>query len=259
MKKLLCALFLILCIATLSARTIPCEGSYTGHLQGIATDGKHIFWSFTTMLVKTDMEGKLVKKIQVPRHSGDPCLLNGKLYIPVNRGKFNQPKGASKDSIQVYDAETLELLKTVETPECDHGAGAIGAFQNHIWLTGGLPNDAPSNIILEYTEELEFVKRHESQGHTNKGIQTLKRMHGLWWCGVYDKPASFVCDDNFTVLARPSLSLSVGMAELPDGTILVARMKHQPHPDNPAKKLWTAWLVTATFDEQKKAIVLDKK
>ncbi|MBR0458230.1 MAG: hypothetical protein IJJ26_03245 [Victivallales bacterium] len=259
MKKLLCALSLFLNIAMLYARTIPCEGLYTGHLQGIATDGKHIFWSFTTTLVKTDMEGKLVKKVQVPRHSGDPCLLNGKLYIPVNRGKFNKPKGASKDSIEVYDAETLELRKTVEIPECDHGAGAIGTFQNHIWLTGGLPDDAPCNIILEFTEELEFVKRHECQGYTKMGIQTMKRMRGLWWCGVYDKPASFVCDDNFTVLVRNPVYLAVGMAELPDGTILVARTKRQPNPDNPDKKLWSGRILTATYDEQNKTIVLDKQ
>ncbi|MBR4673591.1 MAG: hypothetical protein IKP00_03925 [Victivallales bacterium] len=256
MKKIL--LFaLIVVSAVVTAKTITCEGTYKGHLQGIDSDGQFIYWSFTNAIVKTDMEGKVLIKVDALRHSGDPCLLNGKLYVPVNRGRFNQPIGASKDSIQVYDAETLNLLKTVPITEYPHGAGAIGTFNNHIFLTGGLTEGSPSNIIIEYTEELEFVKRHESQGFTKRGIQTLKRMHGFWWAGVYDKPPIMLCDDNFTVLARPSgPGLSVGMAALKDGTILVARTKLLSNPDDTKNRIWNGTISTATYDAEKKAIVL---
>ncbi|MBR4222629.1 MAG: hypothetical protein IKR81_15830, partial [Victivallales bacterium] len=127
MKKIL--LFTLLIVsAVLSAKTIECEGTYRGHLQGIDSDGQFIYWSFTSSIVKTDIAGKIVLKVDAASHSGDPCLLNGKLYVPVNRGKFNQPVGASKDSIHVYDAETLKLLKTVPISDYPHGAGAIGTF-----------------------------------------------------------------------------------------------------------------------------------
>ena len=258
MKKFL-LLALILVSAVLAAKTINCEGSYSGHLQGIDSDGKYIYWSFTKAIVKTDMEGKIVLKIDSPNHSGDPCLLNGKLYVPVNKGAFNKPKGKSKDFIYVYNAETLELIKEVATPQYEHGAGGMAAWKGHIWLTGGLPDGAPGNIILEFTEDLEFVKRHDSPGFTSAGIQTIKRMCGYWWYGVYDKPANVLCDDNFVIIARPKgPSVAVGMAELKDGTILVGRTKSTPVEDNPKKKVWTGSVVTATFDAETKAIVVKK-
>ena len=106
-------------------------------------------------------------------------------------------------TIYVYNAETLEFIKEVATPQYEHGAGGMAAYNGHIWLTGGLPDGAPGNIILEFTEDLEFVKRHDSPGFTKAGIQTIKRMCGFWWYGVYDKPANVLCDDNFVIIARP--------------------------------------------------------
>ena len=48
------------------------------------------------------------------------------------------------------------------------------------------------------------------------------------------------------------------MAELKDGTILVARTKGIPAEDNPKKKVWTGSIVTATYDAEKKTIVVKK-
>ena len=255
MKKLL-ALTLLALSSLFYGKTISCEGTYTAHLQGIDSDGTFIYWSFTNCIVKTDMEGKIILKVDALTHSGDPCLLNGKLYVPVNRGKFNKPKGASKDFIHVYDAETLKLLKTVPAPECDHGAGAMAAYNGHLWLTGGLPDDGPSNIILEYTEELEFVKRHESPGHTKMGIQILKRIEGKWWFGVYDKPGCVICDDEFNVISKPEgPKSSVGMVQLKDGTVLLAKTKGTPIPDNPKRRTWTGTISTAKYDPEKKILV----
>ena len=38
---------------------IACEGSYGDHIQGMATDGEAIYWSFASTLVKTDLNGKV--------------------------------------------------------------------------------------------------------------------------------------------------------------------------------------------------------
>ncbi len=58
---------------------VMCEGTYQHHLQGVCTDERAIFWSFTTTLVKTDMQGTVLKKIPVANHHGDLCLHDGKL------------------------------------------------------------------------------------------------------------------------------------------------------------------------------------
>lgn len=42
-----------------------CIAGKTGHLQGIAIDKKrkHLYWSFTTMLIKTDLKGKIIGSV----------------------------------------------------------------------------------------------------------------------------------------------------------------------------------------------------
>ena len=58
---------------------IACEGSYGDHIQGMATDGEAIYWSFASTLVKTDLNGKVLKSVPVPYHCGDPCWADGAL------------------------------------------------------------------------------------------------------------------------------------------------------------------------------------
>ncbi|MBT4694520.1 MAG: hypothetical protein HOB73_14370, partial [Planctomycetaceae bacterium] len=71
---------------------MACEGRYKHHLQGVCRDGQgSLFWSFTTALVKSDAEGKVVKKIEVASHHGDLCHVAGRIYVAVNYGKFNDP------------------------------------------------------------------------------------------------------------------------------------------------------------------------
>ena len=55
-------------------RAVQCEGTYRHHLQGICTNEKDaIYWSFTTALVKTDTNGKVLNKVAVANHHGDLC------------------------------------------------------------------------------------------------------------------------------------------------------------------------------------------
>jgi hypothetical protein len=51
---------------------VGCEGTYQHHLQGICAGETEIYWCFTTTLVKTDLEGNLLKKVPVANHHGDP-------------------------------------------------------------------------------------------------------------------------------------------------------------------------------------------
>ena len=55
-----------------SPEAVVCEGKYAGHLQGVCrgTNG-NFFWSFTRALVKTDIKGKVMKKVEVPDQHGE--------------------------------------------------------------------------------------------------------------------------------------------------------------------------------------------
>ncbi|MGE3317082.1 MAG: hypothetical protein AB7O26_18350, partial [Planctomycetaceae bacterium] len=152
-------------------RNVACEGTYQHHLQGVCADEKSIFWSFTTTLVKTDWHGKVLAKTPVANHHGDLCLHDGKLYVAVNLGKFNDPKGNADSWVYVYDARNLNELVRHETQEVFHGAGGIGHREGHFFVVGGLPDGVPVNYVYEYDGKFRFLKKHIiKSGHTHLGI-----------------------------------------------------------------------------------------
>jgi hypothetical protein len=203
---------------------VTCEGIYQHHLQGICTDGKAIYWSFTTTLVKTDLDGNLLKKIPVVWHHGDLCFHDGKLYVAVNLGKFNDPKGNADSWIYIYDAATLKELARHEVQEVFHGAGGIGFRDGRFFVVGGLPDGVEENYVYEYDGQFRFVKKHVIEsGHTYLGIQTATFAHDQWWFGCYGDPKILlVTDPHFQMKGRYEFNCSLGIEGLSDGRLLSA-------------------------------------
>ena len=200
------------------AREIFCEGSYPGHLQGIDTDGKNIFWTFTTVLVKTDDAGKVLLKKDVPTHHGDLCVHDGVVYVAVNRGRFNQEQGAVSE-VWSYRAKDLEFLKKYEVPQLVHGAGGMTWYDGSFYIVGGLPKTHTQNYVYQYTPNFSFAKRHDLlSGYTVLGIQTVSFLKGKFWFGIYgskDNPAGVIrSDTDFATLERFREDGSVGMMDL---------------------------------------------
>ncbi|TWT84917.1 Complex I intermediate-associated protein 30 (CIA30) [Planctomycetes bacterium CA13] len=200
-----------------------CEGTYKHHLQGVCTDEKSIFWSFTTTVVKTNMEGTLLKQVPVANHHGDLCFHEGKLYVAVNLGKFNDPQGNADSWVYVYDAETLTELARHETQEVFHGAGGIGIRDGHFFVVGGLPDEIEENYVYEYDRNFKFLTKHVIQsGHTHLGIQTATFAHDRWWLGCYGDPKLLlVTDTDFRIEGRYEIDCSFGIDGLSGGRILV--------------------------------------
>ena len=190
----------------------------------MCSDGQAIYWCFTTELVKTDLEGKLLKKLAVANHHGDLCCHDGKLYVAVNLGKFNAPAGAADSWVYVYDAEDLKKLARHETQQAVHGAGGIGFRDGHFFVVGGLPEEVDENYVFEYDSEFKFLKRHViPSGHTHLGIQTATFAHDRWWFGCYGTPQILlVTDQDFQMQGRYEFNCSLGIDGLPDGRLLVA-------------------------------------
>lgn len=203
---------------------VDCEGSYPHHLQGVCLDDNAIYWSFTTQLVKTDRQGKLLKKIPVANHHGDLCHHDGRIYVAVNLGKFNDPAGNADSWIYVYDAQSLDEIARHEVQEVFHGAGGIGVHQGQFYVVGGLPDGVEENYVYQYDADFRFVKKHViPSGHTHLGIQTATFAHGRWWFGCYGSPAILlVTDENFKQPQRYEFNCSLGIEALPDGQLLVA-------------------------------------
>ncbi len=125
------------------------------------------------MLVKTGIDGKLLKKIPVANHHGDPCFQDGKLYVAVNLGKFNDPQGNADSWVYVYNAGDLSFEARHPVQEVFHGAGGIGFQDGRFFVVGGLPMGIEENYVYEYDPGFRFVKKHVvKSGHTLLGIQT---------------------------------------------------------------------------------------
>ncbi|HQX52781.1 MAG TPA: glycerophosphodiester phosphodiesterase [Planctomycetaceae bacterium] len=205
-------------------RNVVCEGTYPHHLQGVCADDSAIFWSFTTTLVKTDLDGQLLKKVPVANHHGDLCFHDGKLYVAVNLGKFNDPAGNADSWVYVYDAETLKELARHETQELFHGAGGIGFRDGHFFVVGGLPDSVDENYVYEFDGTFKFVKKHIiKSGHTHLGIQTATFAHDRWWFGCYGDPKILlVTDADFQMPGRYEFDCSLGIEKLSGGRLLSA-------------------------------------
>ena len=95
---------------------------WCGHVQGMCVSSNAIYFSFHDQIVKTDWYGRLLNRTPTDPHGGDICLWDGKLYTGVWRVKKGE---RSYGAIYMYDAETLELLKTQKVKSKDAGVDGI--------------------------------------------------------------------------------------------------------------------------------------
>lgn len=210
---------------------VVCDGDYQHHLQGVCTDQQaHIYWSFTTQLVKTDSLGKVLKQVHVPNHHGDLCYRDGKIFVAVNLGKFNDPQGNADSWVYVYDDDSLELLAKHETQQVFHGAGGIGTTADHFFVVGGLPDGVQENYVYEYDAEFQFVKKHTIDSKwTHLGIQTATFHDGQWWFGCYGSPAILLTTDtDFQLLGRYNFDASLGIVGVSADRLLFAKGPRTP-------------------------------
>jgi hypothetical protein len=230
---------------------IRCEGVYPMHLQGICTDEKSLFWSFTDALVKTEMGGRIRKKVAVANHHGDLCYHDGKVYVAVNLGKFNDPRGNADSWVYVYDAENLREVARHKVPEVVYGAGGIGYHGDRFVVVGGLPPGIKENYAYEYDKDFKFIRKQTIQsGYTLMGIQTVAYSGGFWWFGCYGKPEILLkTDASFRLVGKYEFNGSLGIVGRADGRFLVARGRSLPGKGH------TASVVVAEADPQKGLVI----
>ena len=197
-------------LPTLSAKEIQCEGEYPGHLQGFASDGEFIFWSFTTWLVQTDLDGKIVKKIPVPTHYGDCCVVDGKLYVSVALG---WPAKEVTHWTFVHDCKTLELLEKIPM---EQGGDGITFHDGFFYIAQKPATQTPDeNIVRKMTRDFKVVERFIVPGKTNYGIQAFAWANGSFWAGRYSSERTAQCSPDFKVQTSQPIDVSTGVYEIP--------------------------------------------
>lgn len=212
-----------------AAAGVALSGVYPGHLQGVCADDRDaLYWSMTTDLVKTDAAGKIMRKIAVPSHHGDLCHVDGRIYVAVNRGPFNDPQKRADSWIYIYDADDLSLLDRRPVPELVYGAGGVAFGEGRFIVVGGLPGGAAFNTIYEYDRALRFTRSIVlNTAPTYKGVQTAAFDGDHWWFGCYGRPdfteVLIRTDRRFGALQRFAFDASTGVVPLDRETLLVAR------------------------------------
>lgn len=194
--------------------TVFCDGLYRYHLQGICLgDNGGIYWSWTDRIVKTDARGKVLAEVAAPFHQGDLCLVDNRIYVAVNLGKFNRDDHTEDSWVYEFDATTLKELRKIKVPELVHGAGGIAYHKGKFMVVGGLPPGYADNHLYEYDRNFKFVKAHPIQsGYTLMGIQTIAYAHGHWWAGCYGNPVvTLKLNKELKVIARYDNDTSMGI------------------------------------------------
>lgn len=145
---------------------------FSGHVQGVCTDGTNIYWSMTYDLVKTDKTGKELARYSDKLHMGDLCFHDGKIYVGVNGREKNGTRRG--DEVWVFDPVKLERIKVYPTPQtvwCNNG---IEWYGGRFWIISCTPLHSRYNYVFEYTEDFKFVQcRPIESGWTEVGVQTI--------------------------------------------------------------------------------------
>ena len=208
-------------VANIHAGEIQCEaGGFAGHLQGIAADATGIYWSYYDTILKTDYAGKTLATVKIPRHSGDLCAANGKVYVSVcyYDAKMVADEGGS-GWVYIYDRELVFQQKVAlrDTPRPD----GITFLDDKFYIAGDDfgKEPHPLNTISIYDKELHFERKItiDIGKPTQYGAQTLNAFQGRILASFYAKGG------NTVFLAPPDLkpgdffplSLNVGFAEIP--------------------------------------------
>lgn len=183
---------------------ILCEGSYPGHIQGLDIDESHIYWSFTTTLVKTDRQGRVRKAVSVPYHHGGVTVFDGNVFAAFMPGR----------KVKVYNAENLDFLREHDVPEVRGFPGGMDYHDGHFYVAEGTRSSIFPEVY-KYDSDFRYVKTYTIPLHVHIGIQTIGRFNGTWWLGIYDRAhPTVVLDDEFHVLAtRHDLPTAYGVKD----------------------------------------------
>lgn len=245
---------------------IRCEGEYPLHLQGVATDGTNIFWTFTTVLVKTDLDGRFLAKDTIARadgHMGDLCCHGGKVYVGMNMGQ----KGGCRvgDEVWEYDIAMLKLIRKHPTPQAVWCNNGVEFHDGSFWIISSAPKYCRYNMLFRYTPDFRFIRcQMIDSGWTNLGVQTICRWDGKILLGCYGSPndgksphksCTLVVDGNVLSSAssdkafppvvpcerRVEINTAEGMLDL-DGTLMVAHGIRLSPRDDRNNQRWSARL-----------------
>ena len=267
MSRMTCAVFAATALAAMTGcatvseigpevTEIKLEGEYSGHLQDVWREGPYIYWAHTQDLVKTDLTGKILKRVKVEGHHAGLQVKDGKVYVAVciiqgTTGGKTTPE--CRVTVGEYDAETLALVK-MHVTDINDRSGSLTILDDGTFLVGCLrPQDISLTQVRFHHLDKDFrlIKSHVIDNVPVKlGIETLKRKNGCLYLGMYgiDKTGKKLdfdtvkLDKDYKEVWRGAIGGSCGSME--DGAHRwVSKSTGRPVDGNKKKRVWTSSLV----------------
>lgn len=199
--------------ATTVAAEVTLDTTYPAHLQGIDCDGTYMYWSFTTYLVKSQLDGTTITAVAVPSHSGGICYYNNKIYVATCVGGYGT---SSQNYIKIYNCSDLSLDETIDiTSDIEYGIGAIAHNPNNGHFYVGNAATPALNIdqrVYEFDSDFNKVDMHVTiENYESYGVESLRLVNGMWYVVGYGATVWF--DENFeTKLYEDNIGGAYGIA-----------------------------------------------
>lgn len=194
-------------------------GLLDGHVQGIAATDDALYMSQMKRIVKVDWNGKVLKTIPTPHHTGDIAFADGRLYAAVAL----MVDGKKAGRIMVFD----EDLKPVKEVNVDRGIDGITCMNGILYLGMGAkeqPSSEPHrvNILGRFSAETleEILPRAEFDYgvETSYGFQDLandgENVYAAFYTADGDAPMA-VFDAGLNIRGRGWFDASQGLDVAP--------------------------------------------
>ena len=208
---------------------IRLEGDYAGHLQDVWYDGAgHLYWAHTRELVKTDLDGRIQKRVPVDGHHAGIEVRNGRAYVAVCAMQ-NTTGGKTTPGCRVtvgeYDAETLDLVAMHVTDIRDR-SGSLTILDDGTFLVGCLrPQDVrPDQVRFHHLDrDFKLIRSYVLDNvPVRLGIEVIKREGDGYRLFVYgadkDKQPldfdSILLDRDFREVSRAKFGGACGFVRM---------------------------------------------
>ncbi|MBQ7189555.1 MAG: hypothetical protein IJR99_09100 [Kiritimatiellae bacterium] len=193
---------------------INCPGTFTGHLQDVCTDGEFLYWAHTVAIVKSDLTGKQVARVEVPEHNAGIAALDGLLYVAVcPLADLDHPKQDYPVQVWIYDAKTLALKEKKVLPQKDR-AGSLAVTPNG-FIVGCLrgKNLTKRQVRVHlYDRQFKYIESRiiECPRIINLGTEVIKYRDGHYWFAMYPDHVQEL-DEHFNTVASYKAQGQTGM------------------------------------------------
>ena len=192
-----------------------------GHLQGLVTDKKHLYWSFTRKLVKTDLRGKVVAALDVAYHHGDLAYHDGRIYV-----SFFTLGDKAQNKVLVYDTKDLSLVEQHDVKGGKGYNGGLEHYDNHFYLGEDFQGASGRPLeIRQFDMDFKFIKAYTLVDKKRQaGSENIARFANSWWVSSYDPDIPMLrLDDNFRVVETFSSGFPFGFFHWNANTVLVGQ------------------------------------